>query len=164
MDQNTRWQTKVLDAINANSDYSSPLGDARILLSNTQDQLYEVYANQFRHGLLQSLKYQEMESRSKRVANAHPQTFEWIFSNTSEEKLPSFVQFLESDQRLYWITGKPGSGKSTLMKFICKDPRTKNHLSVWGSTKDIFLSQFYFWCSGGEMQMSQEGLIRTLLH
>ena len=135
-----------------------------MLLSNTQDQFYKDYANRFRHGLLQSLKYQEMDGRSERVANAHPQTFEWIFSNASEEELPSFVQFLEGDQRLYWITGKPGSGKSTLMKFICRDPRTKYHLSVWGSTKDIFLSQFCFWCSGSEMQMSQEGLIRTLLY
>lgn len=125
MDQNTRWQSKVLDAINANPDYSSPFGDARMLLSNTQDQFYKDYANRFRHGLLQSLKYQEMEGRSERVANAHPQTFEWIFSNASEEELPSFVQFLEGDQRLYWITGKPGSGKSSLMKFICKDPRNQ---------------------------------------
>jgi hypothetical protein len=105
-----------------------------------------------------------MTHRSEAVPIPHPETFEWIYSNCSEDHSPGLVRFLEGDQHLFWITGKPASGKSTLMKMIGDDPRTMRHLDIWASGEDIVITRFYFWCSGIELQMSQEGLVRTLLY
>jgi hypothetical protein len=131
---------------------------------SAQDQFDKEDADRFRNGLFNSLKFSDMKRRSQAVSNAHPKTFEWIFSNGSEETSPKFTEFLEGDQNLFWITGKPAAGKSTLLKLISKDPRTTRHLERWASGKDVFVSSFYFWSSGTAMQMSQEGLIRTLLY
>jgi hypothetical protein len=50
------------------------------------------------------------------------------------------------------------------MKLIKHDQRTAGFLSTWAGSKKLYMSGFYFWCSGGnEIQMTQEGLLRTLL-
>ena len=71
---------------------------------------------------------------------------------------------VSGDDPLYWVTGKAGAGKSTLMKFIHRAPETQKSLQVWGAGKDVVQATFFFWNSGSSMQMSQEGLLRTLLH
>lgn len=158
MDQDTRWQNKVIAAIQGNSRLWTP----EVPLLDPEDRLHARYAEQFRLGLFRSLKFRDLDKRSEGISVAHPRTFEWIFS--MQQSSPKFVQFLESDQELYWITGKPAAGKSTLMKLISEDYRTRLHLQVWASNKDMFISQFYFWQSGSELQMTQEGLLRTLLY
>jgi ABC-type polar amino acid transport system ATPase subunit len=42
-----------------------------------------------------------------------------------------FVHWLASSDDIFWITGKAGCGKSTLMKLIDDDPRTKEGLNQW---------------------------------
>ena len=50
------------------------------------------------------------------------------------------------------------------MKFICDDQRTTKLLQAWSGPNLCMLS-FYFWNSNSvELQMSQEGLVRTLLY
>lgn len=73
--------------------------------------------------LLGKLRYPGMEDREERIAKTHESTFQWIWEEqtVSEKPWSNFVEWLESDSRLYWITGKAGSGKSTLMKLICQD-------------------------------------------
>jgi NACHT domain len=165
IDQSASWQARVLDAIHSDR-HSKQLWNVEALPINKQDQFYIGYAERFRTELLTRLRYVDMETRSHRVSDAYDKTFEWIYStlSISTQKWSNFIHFLRSDQGLYWITGKPGSGKSTLMKFIIKDERTEEYLRAWASGKRIYISGFYFWCSGGnEIQMTQEGLLRTLL-
>jgi hypothetical protein len=73
-----------------------------------------------------------------------------------------FPCWLQGQESLYWITGKPGSGKSTLMKYLYDDSRTLQHLQAWGS--NLAIAGFFFWNSGTSMQMSQKGLLQALLH
>ncbi|KAK7455658.1 hypothetical protein Landi51_02861 [Colletotrichum acutatum] len=40
----------------------------------------------------------------------------------------SFIDWLRSGSKLFWCSGKPGSGKSTLMRYIISDPRTRSAL------------------------------------
>lgn len=54
----------------------------------------------------------------------------------------SFVDWLKSDLPVYWITGKPGSGKSTLMKFLISDSRTLAALKEW--RKDAIIITHFF--------------------
>lgn len=41
-----------------------------------------------------------------------------------------FVAWLEEGDGLYWIAGKAGSGKSTLMKYIASHPSTGNGAGI----------------------------------
>jgi len=151
MDRQSRWQAKVIDSVHSGRESS---------------QLLQTYINEFNQGLLYSLKYQGMTDRYELIQSAHQDTFEWIFDAKNEMKeQPSFIEWLEGDSQLYWITGKPGAGKSTLMKFIAGNERTRGHLATWAGSQSFHILSFYFWSSGhDELQMSLEGLLRTLLH
>jgi hypothetical protein len=154
MDKESRWQAKLIDAINNNVENEAIMG-----------QLYQEYADRFQRKMLSSLGFREMKSRYERIAHAHKRTFEWIFDPLpGRQKWSNFAQWLQSDNNLYWITGKPGAGKSTLMKLICDDSRTQHFLKQWAKKEELFILSFYFWNSGEELQMSQEGLVRTILH
>lgn len=79
-------------------------------------------------------------------------------------KWNSFVQWLRSEETLYWITGKPGSGKSTLMKYLRAHLEIGTHLEHWSGHSQVTVAGFFFWNSGASMQMSELGMFQTLLH
>lgn len=73
-----------------------------------------------------------------------------------------FKAWAEADAGMLWIKGKPGSGKSVMMKLIRQDERTGELLdSIWGGT--YIRIGFFFWHSGTPLQRSREGLLRKLL-
>ncbi|KAM5341543.1 hypothetical protein ACJ41O_014574 [Fusarium nematophilum] len=122
--------------------------------------------------ILDSLSYKSMHDRENQVTEAHSQTLEWIFDNSP---LPqplrgsfrdSFISWLKTTDLgpIYWITGKPGSGKSTLMRFLSQHPTAVKHLRHWAAGKSICTAGFFFWTSGSREQRSQTGLLRYLLH
>ena len=142
---------------------------------------------------LDSLQYDGMVDRENRIVTPHESTFHWVLqdSSSSEEqnqnvKWSNLREWLESDDQIYWITGKAGSGKSTLMKYLSSPEtgpdngdRTREHskipsfkrrdrchsfLKKWSGTKLLVVASFYFWNSGMELQMTQDGLLRTLLY
>ncbi|KAH7233732.1 hypothetical protein IWW34DRAFT_906212 [Fusarium oxysporum f. sp. albedinis] len=73
----------------------------------------------------------------------------------------NFIDWLKSDRSVYWISGKPGSGKSTLMKFLISDSRTPDALKEWN--KDAIIIAHFFWKPGSMMQHSFKGLLCSLL-
>ncbi|KAK7999567.1 hypothetical protein PG990_012167 [Apiospora arundinis] len=105
-----------------------------------------------RECVLQKLVFRNMHDRERRISKAHRRTFD-------------FKDFLEGpSKKIYWITGKPGSGKSTLMKYIRQNPLTENLLNTWAGARELVQAAFYFWNSGSHMQMSVDGLLQTVLH
>lgn len=74
-----------------------------------------------------------------------------------------FLQWLEIGQQIYHISGKAGSGKSTLMKFLSEHSAVHEKLTRWANSKKLVVAHFFFWNSGDELQMSLEGLYRSLL-
>ncbi|KAE9364398.1 hypothetical protein N431DRAFT_488965 [Stipitochalara longipes BDJ] len=117
--------------------------------------------------ITKSLRYEKLDERFETVTEAHRKTFEWILQprqNDGEVIWSDFVQWLREGDDLFWITGKPGSGKTTLMKFIYENPATEEHLRVWAKDTPLYVSGFFFWWAGTEKQKSQEGLLRTLLY
>ncbi|KAF4949175.1 hypothetical protein FGADI_9092 [Fusarium gaditjirri] len=74
----------------------------------------------------------------------------------------SFSTWLQSDDKLFWIRGKPGSGKSTLIKFVINNDNTKRLLGSWSPGTKL-LSHF-FWKIGSEPQNSIKGLLCSLLY
>ncbi|ROW09908.1 hypothetical protein VPNG_06311 [Cytospora leucostoma] len=80
-----------------------------------------------------------------------------------------FVRWLETDSRsqqdaIFHILGKPGAGKSTLMKYLSQHENTRMHLQRWSKDKKLVIGAFFFWKPGLEKQKSQCGLVRALLH
>ncbi|KLO81160.1 small s protein [Fusarium fujikuroi] len=73
-----------------------------------------------------------------------------------------FSTWLQSDDKLFWIRGKPGSGKSTLIKFVLENDNTKRLLHSRRPNTRI-LSHF-FWKIGNEPQNSIRGLLCSLLY
>ena len=165
MEQNTKWQQQVINAILSSKASRLPASwDHNALILSPENQFSNEFMKRFRTYIFRELKFDDIYRRAQGISRPHPESFEWIYSSCSEDSTPNFVRFLEGDQNLFWITGKPASGKSTLMKLISDDHRTISHLKIWCSNEDLFVSRFYFWCSGTELQMSLEGLLRTLLY
>ncbi|KAL7930107.1 hypothetical protein V8C35DRAFT_165853 [Trichoderma chlorosporum] len=117
--------------------------------------------------LLEQLWFENLTSREDAVPQAHANTFEWIFKDFLPDTSTSIglVNWLRTENGVFWIQGKPGSGKSTLVKFLAHHPQTLSHLQQWShsESKQLVLAKFYFWNSGSALQKSQEGLLRSLL-
>lgn len=119
---------------------------------------------------LESLYFPEILSRQEEIADAHKQTFEWIFDASGSKVRPwnNFVEWLERGQGIYWINGKAGSGKSTLMSYIVQQPRTMDYLKAWSKTettgRELCIPSFFFWSAGTQMQKSAMGLLRSLIY
>lgn len=116
--------------------------------------------------ILESLQYKRMTARYEKIVEAHAKTFEWIYDESSlnGELQHHFLQWLRDGSGLFWITGKAGSGKSTLMKFITEHHKTRQALSQWASNQHPITASFYFWHAGTVLQKSQEGLLQSLLY
>ncbi|KAL9088683.1 MAG: hypothetical protein Q9159_002934 [Coniocarpon cinnabarinum] len=84
--------------------------DLRVKLNSTEDH----------RKVLNSLYFPEMSSRDEEIAPAYQNTYEWIFQQPDEGacRWSDFRQWLLQGTDAYWISGKAGSGKSTLMHFI----------------------------------------------
>ncbi|KXG52206.1 uncharacterized protein PGRI_084900 [Penicillium griseofulvum] len=117
--------------------------------------------------LLDSLSYRAIQERHSQIRESHTQTFEWAFdTQLSADKLSqsSVYEWQKSGDGIFWVSGKAGSGKSTLMKFLCNHSLTHRALRLWAGRDQLMTASFFFWNSGTTLQKSQEGLIRSLLH
>lgn len=76
----------------------------------------------------------------------------------------SFSSWLQSDDKLFWIRGKPASGKSTLINFIINNDATKRLLDSRSRNPDTRILSHFFWKIGSERQNSIKGLLSTLLY
>lgn len=116
--------------------------------------------------LLESLYFPDIHARQEGIEDAHQKTFEWVFDKPdSEVQLwHNFINWLEEGRGTYWISGKAGSGKSTLMNFICQDPRTGAALRIWSRGYEVFMPSFFFWSPGTQLQKSLAGLLRSLIY
>ncbi|KIV84040.1 hypothetical protein PV11_06015 [Exophiala sideris] len=116
------------------------------------------------NSVLKSLHFPGMVRRQELIKPGHRKTCEWIFASSYDKKLKwdNFVDWLQDGKPVYWVFGKAGSGKSTLMRFLAQDERIKNTLTV--STKPpLIILKFFFWEDGDDLQKNRLGLMRSLL-
>lgn len=117
--------------------------------------------------IIKTLNFEAREFRYSGIPEAHEKTFEWIFESShrinSEMDSSNYLEWLRHGDGIFWISGKPGAGKSTLMKFISQHETTKEALSSWSRGKPVILASHFFWAAGTSMQKSRQGLLRTLL-
>lgn len=142
--------------------------DVQKLLQNLINASQHTIAQQ---SILQALAFDKMRSRFDDVDEAYPTSFQWIFADqsttaaerTESSNKASFVEWLRYGSGIFHIAGKLGSGKSTLMKFLCENKRTEEVLKDWAKSKKLVVAKFFFWRAGEEDQKSLTGLRRSLL-
>jgi hypothetical protein len=109
----------------------------------------------------ESLRFPDIDSREDAIFRSYDQTSEWIF----DDKTANFSSWLSAGSGIFWLCGTPGSGKSTLMKFIAGHARTLALLETWASEQGrCVITSFYFWYLGTSMQRSIKGLLQTIVH
>jgi len=117
--------------------------------------------------ILRSLHFKAFKIRQVNVKEAHAETFEWIFNDVDDPAKPQtrFKKWMRSETKngIYWVSGKAGSGKSTLMKFLNSHRVTLSTLESWSGGERPVIASHFFWSSGNAMQKSQEGLLQSLL-
>lgn len=123
--------------------------------------------------ILHSLSYDGIHARQEQVDrhfDGIKNSYDWIFDEPRRHcsddtpQWDDFAGWLKSGHGLYWINGKAGSGKSTLMNHICTHKRRLELLGEWCSTPQLLTPAFFFWSSGDPLQKSIDGLLRSLLY
>ena len=115
--------------------------------------------------ILDALHFRRIADRRATITKAYERTFQWIYSEPTVGDKPwdSFIQWLKHGKKCYWVNGKAGSGKSTLMRYISEDSRTIIALKEWAGSSQLLVGSFFFWNAGTSLQKSQTGLLRSLL-
>lgn len=128
---------------------------------------------------LQTLFFPEILERRSQIKDAAPGTLKWIFETedmdvsgkdlkshpgVTQRRWDNLAAWLRNDNGVYWVNGKAGSGKSTLMAHILGDTRTKKALDVWCGGQNCHILSYFFWRAGTVMQKSVLGLLRSLLY
>lgn len=107
--------------------------------------------------LLKSLDFHQIESRHTTIKAAYEKTCQWLHDN------PNYHSWLDPNQLsqhhgFLWIIGKPGAGKSTLMKYAY------NHATQSiGSLPSSANLAFFFNARGEVLRKSTVGMYRSLL-
>ncbi|KAK6860713.1 hypothetical protein PG995_004349 [Apiospora arundinis] len=109
--------------------------------------------------IIGSLNYELRPARHEAIVKAHARTFEWAF----DASRTGLLSWLRSGSGIFWVSGRPGSGKSTFMKYLVGQQRTRKALNCWSSPGDTIISSHYFWIFGHSMQKSWEGFLRAVL-
>ncbi|KAI1074285.1 hypothetical protein F5B20DRAFT_574197 [Whalleya microplaca] len=106
---------------------------------------------------LQSLYFPEMYDRQRNIQKALNGTCNWLFSSAQYSNWINHVE-TPDNHGLLWIKGKPGSGKSTVMKEALRRAHSKY--------KDTLTSTaaFFFDARGTQLEKKPLGLYRSLLH
>jgi ankyrin repeat protein len=104
--------------------------------------------------LMMSLRFEQIEARYSTIKREHAQTCGWLLS-TSEYRDWLDAARIPEHHGFLWIKGKPGTGKSTLMKFALANARR--------TMSDTTVVAFFFHARGEEMEKSTLGTYRSLL-
>ncbi|KAG8625432.1 hypothetical protein KVT40_007183 [Elsinoe batatas] len=116
--------------------------------------------------VLKSLFFDQMQLRRDSIPLAYHSTFEWIFKKPDNLSGWSGLSdwLSRTSSSCYWISGKPGSGKSTLMRFIEDHQVLQQIPATEDGLSQINVASFYFWQAGTPLQGSVVGALRCLLY
>jgi hypothetical protein len=155
---------KIMERQDADSSLASTRHN-EVLHAITKQKIRKYSVKDVARTISESLNFTRKDDRYDDIVAAHNETFNWALDGRTNDSIswPSLADWLRQDGGVYWISGKAGSGKSTLMKYLYQDPRVMEALNVWAGDDPLIVVDYYFWNSGAEIQRSQEGLFRSLL-
>ncbi|KAL3479381.1 hypothetical protein BJX99DRAFT_255639 [Aspergillus californicus] len=164
-----------LSGLQSGVNISSLSDDVKDQLQDLLNTSHQVKTEDSQKRILNLLSSSDMNERYNIIERAHLQTFEWIFLDQSSEGFKvldsslqsaaiSFTKWLSSGTGIFHISGKLGSGKSTLMKFLCSHARSRDELQTWAGNPKLVICNFFFWKPGTTLQKSIDGLLRSILY
>jgi hypothetical protein len=119
-----------------------------------------------------ALHFRGITERRSTIRPAYVSTFEWIWHHSWQPGLDNvkwdpLAPWLKAERPskggCYWLSGKAGSGKSSLLRYCERDTRLASYLKIWAGNAQLVISSFYFWYAGTVLQKSHAGLLRALL-
>jgi ATPase subunit of ABC transporter with duplicated ATPase domains len=122
----------------------------RKILHVEQDTLHRIYQDR----ILKSLRFDSMGSRQEQIRDPRGHTYSWILNYKNQKSHADYrrtqnhdvaekteknkenahqklLDWLSSGRDILHISGKLGSGKSTLIKFIFSHKHTRERLEKW---------------------------------
>ncbi|KAH0497751.1 hypothetical protein TgHK011_005037 [Trichoderma gracile] len=114
-------------------------------------------SNQVNDACLESLWFPAINDRLQNVERPTHRTSSWLFEH------PEYEEWFNGKSRsryygLLWLKGKPGAGKSTLMKEAFSR-------AMMGQAKSDYSTAAFFFCANGvELEHTSLGLFRSLLY
>jgi hypothetical protein len=131
--------------------YNAPVSYTGVPVENLESETDDTQTGERLH---EALNFDEREDRLATIGKAHEETCQWLFERDE------YKAWRDPDKRhihhgFFWIKGKPGTGKSTLMK--CAYNRGLKEFP-----DDVIVS-FFFNARGAQLQQSTEGMYRSLL-
>ncbi|ETS79572.1 hypothetical protein PFICI_09425 [Pestalotiopsis fici W106-1] len=133
-------------SFNVAGDFYTTAGDA----ANTANA-----ATTRREELLDSLRFEQIESRQLSIKRAHAKTCSWFLKDPMYKRWGNRAES-QKNENFLWIKGKPGAGKSTLMKYL------HGQLKKQLRTNETLIA-FFFNARGSDLEKSTEGMYRSLL-
>ncbi|KAF1998124.1 ankyrin [Amniculicola lignicola CBS 123094] len=110
-----------------------------------------------RKELLDLLFFDNIDERLLSLKAAHNRTCKWFLQKDLYKAWMS-PENLRDHRGFLWIKGKPGAGKSTLMKFL--DSKAKNSAK---SDPNALVASFFFNARGEQLERCTTGVYRSLL-
>ncbi|EXJ92044.1 hypothetical protein A1O3_00594 [Capronia epimyces CBS 606.96] len=121
--------------------------------------------------LLDTLAFPEMNERRNMIEGRvgdFGTTYRWVFAaDTYPVQKQALVEWLQSGVGVFWVNGKPGSGKSSLMDFIYNNLRKecidKSIRIRWATPRPTRLLSFWFFRpASSPLLKSLQGFWRSL--
>src|SRR5271170_4120693 len=107
-----------------------------------------------RRSFLDSLRFDQIDARHATIKPAHAKTCKWLLSRSEYQDWLD-PKKLSNHHGFLWIKGKPGTGKSTIMKFAFANAKK--------TMMDTTVISFFFNARGEELEKSTLGMYRSLL-
>lgn len=108
-----------------------------------------------RKAILDSLRFEQIDSRHSNIKAVYSKTCQWLLRH------PDYIHWLDPDEfnnhhGFLWINGKPGSGKSSLMKFAFTEAKRNTGMNA-------ATVSFFFNARGDTLEKTTPGMLRSIL-
>ncbi|KAH7401928.1 hypothetical protein DE146DRAFT_448807 [Phaeosphaeria sp. MPI-PUGE-AT-0046c] len=161
-----KWQNEALDAIHANEwkpgkkknvEEFGKIVDGLITLENEAHFCEEIF---------RALHFEEANECLYAVEAPMDGSMKWVFEDERMSDEGGLLEWLGNirGDNLFWISGKPGCGKTVLTKYLFRNPQIFDYLEAWSGAAPGITAGFFFWNSGTELQNSPTGMLRSILY
>jgi hypothetical protein len=160
-----KWQNEALDAVHTNEWKPKSKKHVEEFAKQVDKLIQTANEAHFCDEMFSRLCFEELDHRLNSIPAPHPGSFEWMFDDAQRDR-GGLLDWLGNTQgdNFFWVTGKPGSGKTAAMKFLFRNPRVFDYLEAWSGHAPGITSGFFFWNCGSSLQKSGVGLLRSLLY
>ncbi|KAH8731342.1 hypothetical protein GQ44DRAFT_698575 [Phaeosphaeriaceae sp. PMI808] len=161
-----KWQNEALDAVHTNDWRSNKKKNVEEFGNIVEKLIVVENEAYFFEEIFRLLWFEEADERLNGIQGPMDGSMKWVFGDERLEEERGLLEWLGNarGENLFWVSGKPGCGKTTLTKHLFRNPQVFDYLEAWSGTSPGITAAFFFWNSGTELQKSPVGLLRSILY